>query len=128
MTTQKNEAKKITGEKPSDPAENLKPSTALAVVKPTSQDNDPAPLEDRILRINQLFELQSKYNRLQKSRNKLNEFKMKKGEENLSFTLRDQNNREEFSTSNPELIAAVMDCVRVTVAERIKALEPLLKW
>lgn len=128
MTTQANEAKKNKEVKLSELAATPKPSTALAVVKTESQDNDPAPLEDRILRINQLFELQGKYNRLQKSRNKLNEFKMKKGEENLSFTIRDQHNREEFSTSNPELIAAVMDCVRVTVSDRIKALEPLLKW
>lgn len=86
------------------------------------------PLEDRILRINQLFELQSRYNRLQKSENKLAEFKMKKGEENITLSISDRNAREEFSTQNPELIIAVLECVRVSIQQRKKALEPSLKW
>lgn len=124
MTTQKNGV--------TIPTNGKKVETALTVVPKVDPviktAGDAPPLEDRILRINQLFELQSRYNRLQNSQTKLNEFKMKKGEENISITIRDSHSREEFETKNPELINSVLECVRVTVQEKKKAIEPLLKW
>ena len=124
MTTQKNGA--------TIPTNGKSLETTLTVVPkietPVKFTSDTTPLEDRMLRINQLFDLQSRYNRLLKSQSKLAEFKLKKGEENLSITIRDTQNREEFSTGNPELINTVIECIRVTVQDRKKALEPLLKW
>lgn len=123
MTTQKNGTAIPTNGKPV--ATTL---TVATKTEPAKVVTDFPPLEDRILRINQLFDLQSRYNRLLKSQSKLAEFKLKKGEENVSLTIRDTQSREEFSTSNPELVNTVLDCVRVTVQDRKKALEPLLKW
>lgn len=124
MTTQKNGT--------TIPTNGKKVETTLTVVplkpEPAKNQTEAPPLEDRILRINQLFELQTKYNRLQKSQNKLNEFKMKKGEENIILSIEDKNTREEFTTSNHKLISSVLECVRVTVQEKKKSLEPLLKW
>lgn len=124
MTTQKNGS--------TIPTNGKQPVvTTLTVATKTDSvkvQTDFPPLEDRILRINQLFDLQSRYNRLLKGQSKLAEFKLKKGEENISCTIRDNNSREEFSTTNPELVNAVLDCVRVTVQDKKKALEPLLKW
>lgn len=125
MTTQKNGATLPTNGK------KIETTLEVAVVKkevPALSTGETPALEDRLLRINQLFELQTRYNRLQKSQNKLNEFKMKKGDENISLTISDRNNREEFTTSNPELINEVLNCVRVTVQDKKKLLEPLLKW
>lgn len=124
MTTQKNGVTIPTNGKKEEPGLSVVPKVP-SVIK--VGDNAP-PLEDRLLRLNQLFELQTRYNRLLKSQTKLSDFKMKKGEENISITIRDAHSREEFETKNPELIGSVLECVRITLIDKKNALEPLLKW
>lgn len=85
------------------------------------------PLEDRLHRLNQLFEMQQKYNRLQNSLQKLNEFELKKDGDRCNIRLQDDN-RNEFSTGNPEIILEVTNFLKLKIKEKIKAIEPLLKW
>lgn len=95
----------------------IETTVSLSVVKkdePSKVATANAPLEERILRINQLFELQGKYNRLQKSAALLNEFAMKKGEENIELEIKDRNSRQDFTTSNPEVVKDVLLFVRST--------------
>lgn len=85
MTTQKNGAALATNGKAS-PAEE-KATATLAVIKtekkeeptaPEKKQPEALPLEDRILKLNRLFEIQTKYNRLDNSLNLLKEFDLKK--------------------------------------------------
>jgi predicted DNA-binding protein YlxM (UPF0122 family) len=104
-----------------------------AEVKPLKKVETNAPagesLEDRLHRLNQLFEIQSKYNRLLASKQKLNEFKLVQKTENISLTIEDSSNRNvDFETKNPEVIAEVLECVRQAIDNKIKSIEPLLKW
>ena len=115
---------------------NGKPVETTLPVVPTKKEEQKkeetesgiAPLDDRLHRLSQLFELQSKYNRLLKSKQKVAEFKMKKGEENISFTISDENSREEFSTSNPDIIREVLEFVSIKIEQKRKEIEPLLVW
>lgn len=103
-------------------------TTVVKKIEPTA-DQDLPPLEDRLLRINQLFEVQSKYNRLLASKQKLSQFTIAQKSENITLSIEDNGNRSnDFETRNPELISEVLECVRQTIDKKIKAIEPLLKW
>jgi hypothetical protein len=124
MTTQKNGATIPTNGKKIETAVVLTPVKSINTETKTGSPS----LDDRLHRLNELFELQKKYNRLTASKQKLAEFKMKKGEENISLTIEDNNSRTEFSTSNPEIVAQVMEFVSVKIDEKKKQIEPLLTW
>jgi hypothetical protein len=120
------------GVKVTPPVTNLTNLTAevkpLKKIEP-AESQDLPPLEDRLHRINQLFEVQGKYNRLLASKQKLNEFSMAQKSENITLSIEDNGNRSnDFETRNPELITVVLECVRQTIDSKIKAIEPLLKW
>jgi hypothetical protein len=53
---------------------------------------------------------------------------MKKGEENVNLTIEDRTTRQSFTTSNPDVIKEVLAFVKKTIDEKVKAIEPLLKW
>lgn len=125
MTTQKNGA--------TIPTNGKKVETTVPVVQMKKEEPKPAPVElspfeDRMLRISQLFELQSKHTRLTKSLQKLDEFQLKKGEENIRITIDDEKNSklDEFTTSNPEVVAEALAFIRSTIIERRKRVEALL--
>ena len=66
------------------------------------------PLDERIHRLNILFDLQKQLTACQKSLNKLMEFKQEGDQDTISFHLED-NNRNEFNTSNQKLNRAVLN-------------------
>lgn len=128
MTNQKN------GNTATAPKENGKTISVLTVVPETeiskqlSSSAIVAPLDDRLKRMNELFELQKKYNRLLSSKQKLAEFKMVKGEENITLSIEDGNSRKEFTTSNSDVVKEVMEFVSTKIDQRRKEIEPLLVW
>lgn len=92
-------------------------------------DSQAQPLDERLHRLNQLFELQTKYNRLQTSKQNLAEFKLKKDTETITLTLSDYNSRgNDFTTKNPAVIKDILEFLREAIDSKIKAIEPLLKW
>lgn len=92
-------------------------------------DSQAQPLDERLHRLNQLFELQTKYNRLQTSKQNLAEFKLKKDTETITLTLSDYNSRgNDFTTKNPAVIKDILDFLREAIDSKIKSIEPLLKW
>lgn len=107
------------------PVAPVKPITTLT----TGKDELP-PLDDRLHRLNQLFDLQGKYNRLLKSQQKLAEFKLAKGSENIVLTLEDEDNSkvDDFITSNPEVVKVVLECLQNTIVAKRKEIEQQLKW
>lgn len=105
--------------------------TNLSVVPP--KKNEPAkvielsPLEKNLQTINELTELKKQHTRLVLSGQKLEEFRLKKGEENISLTLEDESHREtEFVTKNPEVITGIIACLRATIMEKRQNLEARL--
>jgi hypothetical protein len=118
------------GTKPTqEPAKLSVATTTVQPIKKEKEDQDLPPLEDRLHRLNELFEVQTKFNRLHASKQKLNEFKLNKKSESIILRLVDAGDRTtEFETRNPELITEVLECVRQTIDKKIKAIEPQLKW
>jgi hypothetical protein len=105
--------------------------TVASVMKPLPKEETEKlpPLEDRLLRLNQLFEIQTKYNRLQKSKQVLNEFLLSKDTENLTLELRDIDNRRlDFSTKNSEVIKDVLAFLKEVINNKIALIEPKLNW
>lgn len=93
----------------------------------TKEPEKVPPLEERLHRLNELFHLQTSYNKLQESLQKLNEFEIKKDGERSRITLQDDS-RNDFTTFNPEIIKEVTAFLKSRIKERIKTLEPQLKW
>lgn len=85
------------------------------------------PLEDRLHRLNELFHLQSNYNKLQESLQKLSSFEIKKDGERSRLVISDDS-RNDFSTYHPEIIQEMTDYLKKRIQEKIKAIEPLLIW
>lgn len=83
-------------------------------------------LDDRLHRLNQLFEIQGKYNRLQISLQKLKSFSLNK-EEYAGISITDDK-RNDFSTKNLEITAEVVKFIIVTIERKIKEIQPLLVW
>jgi hypothetical protein len=126
MTTQKNGIAAPTNGKKIETTVTLVPA-ADKNLQVSKQVSEPGPLEDRLFRINQLFDLQNRYTRLLKSGQKLEEFKIKKGEENISLSISDDSTRGlEFTTSNPEVIKEVLVFVRDTIIKKRKEVEDQL--
>lgn len=88
------------------------------------------PLEDRMHRINQLWQLQGKHQRLKESQNRLKKFMAEVEKENLQVTIKssDYGSREEFTTKNIVVIEEVLTCLIATTDAKIKELEPQLVW
>lgn len=106
------------------------PQLKVASEKETSKKStELPPLEDRLLKFDQLLEKRKKYDRLNNSRLRLNDFKQKKEGETITLSLSDYNNRGcEFSTKNPEVIQIVIDTLKKTIDQKILELEPQLTW
>jgi len=85
-------------------------------------------LEDRLFKLNRLFELQTKYNRLEQSLTTLKEFDLKKEGENISLELYDETSRRRFQTKNSEVVPEIVSALREIIIRRKKAIEPLLNW
>lgn len=113
--------KKVT----SAPAEEAKVS---AIIKSISQDKETfLSLEDRLHRLNVLFDLQKKYNALQASLQKLTVFKLSHESETAVLRFRDDEHNE-FSTGNTEVMSEFLDFLKGTIKRKIKEIEPLLIW
>jgi hypothetical protein len=112
------------GTKPAqEPAKLSVATTTVQPIKKEKEDQDLPPLEDRLHRLNELFEVQTKFNRLHASKQKLNESKLNKKSESIILRLVDSGDRTtEFETRNPELITEVLECVRQTIDKKSKPL------
>lgn len=105
------------------------PQAGKKIEKPAPSKNpdDLPPLDERLHRLNQLFNIQTKYNKYTESLHKLNEFEIKKDGERSSIRIADDS-RNDFSTYHPEIVQEVVDFLKVRIKEKIKAIEPQLKW
>lgn len=122
---------------PNQKGEEKKAAPGAKVVTVTPKTNPPKkeseelkPLEDRMHRINQLWQLQGKHQRLNESLSRLKKFLAEAEKDNLQIVIKctDYSNREEFSTKNITVIEDVLNCLIQTINVKIKDLEPQLVW
>lgn len=93
-----------------------------------TKDGEKVPaLDDRLLRLQQLFKLQQDYNKLHESLTKLNQFEIKNDRESSVLKLGDDS-RNEFYTGNSSIISEVVDFLKLRIKEKIAAIEPKLVW
>lgn len=122
MSTQKNVAVKSTPAAENQPAKIAN----LPVLKQFSNGEAP-PLEDRLHRLNVLFDLQKKYNGLKDSLLKLKLFKLGHDQETAYLSFRDED-RSEFSTRNTEVMQEFLNFIQSVIERKIKEIEPKLVW
>ncbi len=105
------------------------PAPKMEVVKPQPV-SDQLPLDERLHKLNMLYSLHSKYNKLQESKLKLSEFETEKGDTPLTLNIFDNNSRHtvNFQTSNVEVIKEVIECVKKSIDNRLLALAPQIDW
>lgn len=130
MTLVKNPATataKTASSKSDELSKKEEPKAAVIKMSPEAATND-SPLEDRLLKLNRLFEVQAKYNRLEQSLTTLKDFDLKKEGENISLELYDETTRKRFSTKNPDVVHEITAALRQIIQRKKKALEPLLTW
>jgi len=107
--------------------EDVKTEPILVSFTPKEQLSQVPNLEDRLHRLNVLFDLQRKYNQLQASLQKLNTFQFTHDSESGYIVFKDEN-RNEFSTGNVEVTKEFLAFVKATIQKKIKEIEPLLVW
>jgi len=107
--------------------EDVKTEPILVSFTPKEQLSQVPNLEDRLHRLNVLFDLQRKYNQLQASLQKLNTFQLTHDSESGYIVFKDEN-RNEFSTGNVEVTKEFLAFVKATIQKKIKEIEPLLVW
>jgi hypothetical protein len=127
------------GTKPAAPtAENGKTvstTSTLAPVKnempnpsvPGKEVAEVQPVEDRILKVNQLFALVEKHETLLETKKKLKSFKL--SSDGSRDTLRIQDSKgNEFLTSNSACIADVLEVLKVSIDKKIADVEAQIKF
>ncbi len=80
------------------------------------------PIEDRLHKLNVLFDLQKKHSKLLDSKKKLTDFEIAQNKENSSLEISDDEGNE-FTTTNPLVIAGVVKLILQIVNDKSKELE-----
>lgn len=120
-------AKPTNGTPPPTPQKSEKPAqdTTLKTVPLTEKKTE--SLEDRLHRLNLLFDLQKKFNRLQESKQKLDSFEINQNRENSTLEIRDDEGNE-FETSNPVVITEVVKLIKKVIAEKSASIADQIKF
>ncbi len=87
-------------------------------IEPAKTDS----IEDRLHRLNVLFDLQKKFLKWQETRKNLNEFEIAQNKENSSLEISDDEGNE-FNTTNPVVIAEVVKLILQVVNKKITEVE-----
>lgn len=93
----------------------------------TKEAADLPPVEDRILKVNQLSSLVEKHETLQETKKKLKAFKL--STDGSRDTLRISDSRgNEFTTSNSAVIADVLDVLKTSIDKKISDVEAQIRF
>jgi hypothetical protein len=99
--------------------DNGKPALSTAhVVKVKEEKTELPPLEDRILKIQQLADLVERHDNLLESKKKIDSFKFASDGQRDSLTIEDSRGNE-FTTSNSAVIMACVALIKSTLTEKI---------
>lgn len=111
-------------------ANNGKSVSPLSTVKPqpvtvTPKKEEPLKpdsIEDRLHRLNVLFDLQKKYTKWQETRKNLEGFEIAQNKDNSTLEISDDEGNE-FTTTNPLVIAEVVKLILQVVNTKITEVE-----
>jgi predicted RNase H-like nuclease (RuvC/YqgF family) len=120
----------ITNGKPVATVVELTPKkTDQEAPKPTVEGkklSDLPPVEDRVLKVQQLFDLTAKREKLQESLKKLNSIKTSTESRDLKITIEDSDS--EWETFNTDAIKACIDCMKETIKRKLDEVENLIRF
>ena len=111
------------------PETKLLPVTAVIPIKKeqeTESEKFPS-LEDRFYKMDTLFSLRERYDKLKETLDKLNKFKLSTDGRNDNIILRDDKSNT-FSTSNPEVIAKLVEWLKEDLTKKIKDVDSQIKF
>jgi hypothetical protein len=92
-----------------------------------SQSKTIPPLEERLHRLNVLFDLQKRFNKLSETKLKLQKFEVAHNKENSELLLTDDDGNE-FKTTNPEVIQEVKTIVLNIISKKEAEVAEKLNW
>lgn len=104
-----------------------KPATTAQAGKIIPIEKSKSPLEERLFKLDQLFALQLKYNKLQDSKFKLSTFKLDGDTENASLSIQDEN-RNRFETKNPIVIGEVLEVIKKSIEANLFSISEKLDF
>ncbi|MGN6477257.1 MAG: hypothetical protein ACTHKV_08525 [Flavipsychrobacter sp.] len=88
--------------------------------------SDLPPVEDRILRVQQLFDLTAKREKLKDSLKKLSSIKASTESRDLKITIEDSDN--DWETFNTDAIKACIECMKETIKRKLDEVENLIRF
>ena len=103
------------------------PPPPVKIETQKKEEEPTAPLEDRLHRLNVLFDLQKKYSKLAETKKKLEGFCIAQNMEDSELTISDDDGNE-FTTTNPVVIAEVRKLVLNIISEKTKEMATQLHW
>ena len=98
-----------------------------AKIKSAKEEETILPLEDRLHKLNMLFDLQKKFNRLAETKAKLQSFEIAQNRENSELLISDDEGNE-FKTTNPEVIEEVKKLVLKVISQKESEVAAKLNW
>ncbi|MBC7509380.1 MAG: hypothetical protein H7320_11640 [Ferruginibacter sp.] len=96
-------------------------------IKGAKEEETILPLEDRLHKLNMLFDLQKKFNRLAETKAKLQSFEIAQNRENSELLISDDEGNE-FKTTNPEVIEEVKKLVLKVISQKESEVAAKLNW
>lgn len=125
--TKKDAVKIVTSSTPT-PADKGKDFPAITAPAPDlkKEVENLQTFEERLHRLNQLWELQGKYAKLDATSTKLNAFTIDAAETS-ELQIEDSEGKT-FTTSNSEIIGEVIEFIKKIITDKRKALQPLINW
>jgi hypothetical protein len=97
------------------------PKEARTIAAPGRQLTDLPPVEDRVLKVQQLFDLITKREKLHESLKKLQSIKTSTESRDLKITIEDSAN--EWETFNTDAIKACIDAMKDTIKRKLEEVE-----
>lgn len=102
--------------------------TLIRIDAPEKKEEEKLPpVEDRILKVNQLFSLVEKHETLLETKKKLKSFKLSTDGSRDVLQIRDSKGNE-FMTSNSGCIADVLEVLKVSIDKKINEVEAQIKF
>lgn len=93
---------------------------------PAGKAGDLPPVEDRVLKVQQLFDLINKREKLKESLKKLNSIKASSDNRDLKITIEDDN--EEWETHNTDAIRDCIATMKATIQTKLKEAEDSIRF
>jgi hypothetical protein len=103
--------------------DDQKPAPSVPGVKVLS---DLPPVEDRVLKVQQLFDLTNKREKLQESLKKLQSIKTSTESRDLKITIEDSDS--EWETFNTDAIKACIETMKETIKRKLDEVENLIRF